>query len=175
MAMSKLAPLNLHAWIDEHRHLLKPPVGNAMIWNGNFMVMVVGGPNQRSDYHVNPGEELFYQVEGDIVLRVIQDGQPREISIKQGDLFLLPAGIPHSPQRPANTVGLVIEQRREEQANDHMRWFCNKCGAVLHDAEFHLVDLGKQLKPIIEQFNGSEELRTCKACGTVLEAPAAAR
>ncbi len=168
--MATLAPFNLKTWIDEHRDLLKPPVGNAMIWNDHFMVMVVGGPNQRADYHVNPGVELFYQVEGDIVLKVI-DGKPRDIPIKQGDIFLLPAGIPHSPQRPANTVGLVVEHAREEQQNDHLRWFCKQCGGTLYDAEFHLVDLGKQLKPIIEKFNTTKELRTCKSCGTVFEAP----
>src|SRR5262249_1852367 len=122
--MSLLAPFNLQSWIEENRHLLKPPVGNKMIWNGHFMVMWVGVPNQRADYHVNPGEELFFQVEGDIVLRVMEDGKPRDIPIRQGDIFLLPAGIPHSPQRPANTVGLVIEHRRPESANDHMRWYC---------------------------------------------------
>jgi 3-hydroxyanthranilate 3,4-dioxygenase len=166
-----LAPLNLKAWIEEHRHLLKPPVGNQLIWNSDFMVMVVGGPNQRSDYHINPGEELYYQVEGDIVLKVIEDGQPRDIPIRQGDIFLLPGGIPHSPQRPANTVGLVLEQKRAEHENDHMRWYCKKCGAVVHDAEFHLVDLGKQLKPILEQFHSNEALRTCKTCGSVHEVP----
>ena len=173
--MAGLAPFNLKSWIEENRHLLRPPVGNKMIHNGNLMIMIVGGPNQRSDYHVNPGEELFYQVEGDITLRVIEDGRPRDIPIRQGDLFLLPAGIPHSPQRPANTVGLVVEHKRPEQANDHMRWYCKQCGALLHDAEFHLVDLGKQLKPIIEEFNRDERLRTCRACGAVYEAPAPAK
>ena len=162
-----LAPFNLQGWVAEHRHLLKPPVGNAAIWNSNFLVMVVGGPNQRTDYHVNPTEELFFQVEGDIVLKVIEDGTPRDLPIRQGEMFVLPANVPHSPRRPAGTVGLVIEQARPEQANDHMRWYCPKCGALIHDAEFHLVDLGKQLKPIIEEFNGSEALRTCKSCGTV--------
>jgi 3-hydroxyanthranilate 3,4-dioxygenase len=167
--MSKLASINLKSWIAEHRHLLKPPVGNAMVWNSDFMVMVVGGPNQRSDFHVNPGEEFFYQVEGDIVLRVMEDGQAREIPIKEGDLFLLPAGVPHSPQRPANTVGLVIEHRRSDTANDHMRWYCKQCGALVYDAELHLVDLGKQLKPIIEKFRNNQELRTCKSCGAVYQ------
>jgi 3-hydroxyanthranilate 3,4-dioxygenase len=172
--MSQPTPFNLKTWIDEHRHLLKPPVGNAMVYSGEFMVMVVGGPNQRGDFHVNPTEELFFQVEGDIVLRVMDNGKPRDIPIKQGDLFLLPANIPHSPQRPANTVGLVVEHRRPEKATDHLRWYCKKCGALLFDEEFQLVDLGKQLKPIIEKFNGSEELRTCKNCHTVYEVPAKA-
>jgi 3-hydroxyanthranilate 3,4-dioxygenase len=167
--MAQLTPFNLKAWIDEHRHLLKPPVGNAMIWNGDFMVMVVGGPNQRSDFHVNPGEELYYQVEGDIVLKVRENDQVRDIPIRQGDIFLLPANVPHSPQRPANTVGLVVEMRRAPQALDHMRWYCPGCGALVHEASLHSVDLSKQLKPIIEQVRGDEKLRTCKQCQTVLE------
>ena len=167
--MRQLAALNLKSWIEEHRHLLKPPVGNALVWNEDFMVMVVGGPNQRADFHVNPGEELYYQVEGDIVLRVKEAGQLRDIPIKQGDLFLLPANVPHSPQRPANTVGLVIEHKRPEKANDHMRWYCQQCGDLVYDAEFYLVDLGKQLKPIIEEFKSNKDLRTCKGCGAVYE------
>ena len=103
-------------------------------------------------------------------LRVIEEGKAWEIPIKEGDIFLLPAGIPHSPQRPANTVGLVVEHRRPEHADDHMRWYCKQCGALVFDADFHLVDLGKQLKPIIEKFKNSPELRTCKSCGTVYPA-----
>src|SRR5947207_14374407 len=138
-----MAPFNLQGWVEANRALLKPPVGNKMIYNGGFMIMVVGGPNQRADFHVNPGEELFYQLEGDIVLRVLENGQRRDIPIRQGEMFLLPANVPHSPQRPANTVGLVVEQARPENANDHMRWFCRNCGAAVHDAEFHCVDLVK--------------------------------
>jgi 3-hydroxyanthranilate 3,4-dioxygenase len=164
-----LAPFNLQAWIAENRPLLKPPVGNKMIYNGQFMVMVVGGPNQRADFHVNPGEELFFQLEGDITLRIMEDGKPRDIPIRQGEMCVLPANVPHSPQRPAGTVGLVLEQARPADADDHLRWFCPNCGAVLHDAEFHLVDLGKQLKPIIEAFQGDRAQRTCKVCHTVFE------
>jgi 3-hydroxyanthranilate 3,4-dioxygenase len=172
--VSKLAAINLSAWIAEHRHLLKPPVGNAVVWNSNFLVMVVGGPNQRADYHVNTGEELFYQVEGDIVLRVVEDGRPRDIPIRQGDLFLLPAGVPHSPQRPANTVGLVVEQPRAASGHHHLRWYCPACGAIVYDAEFPPEDFSKQLKELIQKFNASEELRTCKACHTVHPVPAPA-
>jgi 3-hydroxyanthranilate 3,4-dioxygenase len=136
------------------------------------MVMVVGGPNQRKDFHVEDGEEFFYQVEGDITVRVIEDGQVRDVPIREGEMFLLPPGIPHSPQRPANTVGLVIERRRTEDEQDHLRWFCDKCGKELHDASFQLVDLGKQLKPIIEQFYAAEAMRTCKHCGHVMQVPA---
>ena len=174
--MSKLSPYNLKAWVEENRHLLKPPVGNKMVWkNSEFLVMVVGGPNQRKDYHVEDGDEFFYQIEGDITLKIIEDGTPSEIAIREGDIFLLPAGIPHSPQRPANTVGLVIERVRKTAEIDHLRWFCEKCGEQLYDASFPLEDLGRQLKPIIEGFFASESLRTCKKCGTVMEPPAPAR
>lgn len=160
-------PLNLTAWIDEHRHLLKPPVGNACIWNSNFLVMVVGGPNARSDYHINPGEELFYQVEGDIVLRILEEGKERDIPIRQGELFLLPAEVPHSPQRPAGTVGLVIEQPKAFTTEHHLRWYCPKCRDTLHDVAFVPVDIGKQIKEALAGFKGNESLRTCKSCGTV--------
>jgi 3-hydroxyanthranilate 3,4-dioxygenase len=165
--VTPLAPLNLHAWIDEHRHLLQPPVGNAVIWDSNFLVMIVGGPNRRGDYHINPGEELFYQLEGDIVLKVIEDGKPRDIAIKQGEIFLLPAGVPHSPQRPANTVGLVVEQPKASQKPQHLRWYCRRCNEMLHDVTFHPADLGKQIKDITESFNSDRNGRTCKACGEV--------
>lgn len=160
-----MTPFNLQGWVEANRSLLKPPVGNKMIYNGGFMIMIVGGPNQRADYHVNPGEELFYQLEGNIVLKVLEDGKPRDIPINQGEMFLLPAGIPHSPQRPANTVGLVLEQARPAEEHDHLRWYCPKCGGLVYDAQFHLVDLGVQLKPIIENFKASPQLRTCKQCG----------
>jgi 3-hydroxyanthranilate 3,4-dioxygenase len=165
--MSVPAPLNLEGWVAEHRHLLQPPVGNVCIWNSNFLVMVVGGPNRRTDYHVNPGEELFYQVEGDIVLRIIDEGAPRDVVIRQGELFLLPARVPHSPQRPAGTVGLVVEQPRAFNEDHYLRWYCPSCRAVLHESAFRPVDIGKQIKAMLEQFNGSVELRTCKACGAV--------
>jgi 3-hydroxyanthranilate 3,4-dioxygenase len=168
-----MPPINIKRWVDEHRDLLKPPVGNKMIWqDSEFMVMVVGGPNQRKDYHVEEGEEFFFQLEGDITLRIIEDGQVKDIPIREGEMFLLPPGIPHSPQRPPNTVGVVIERRRQEGEHDHLRWFCEKCGQELHDAEFQLVDLGKQLKPIIEQFYATETMRTCRHCGHVMQVPA---
>ncbi len=164
--MSVFAPINLNTWVQEHRHLLKPPVGNKPIWDGDFLVMVVGGPNQRNDYHVNPGGELFYQVEGNIVVRIIEDGKPRDVAIRQGELFLLPAGVPHSPQRPAGTVGLVVEAPRFAKGQQHLRWYCRQCNNLLHDISFEPADLGKQIKAMLEEFNSRADLKTCKACGT---------
>jgi 3-hydroxyanthranilate 3,4-dioxygenase len=167
--MAALAPFNLKAWIDDHRHFLQPPVGNACIWNSGFLVMVVGGPNQRTDYHVNPGEELFYQVEGDIILKIIEDGRPRDVPIKHGEIFLLPAKVPHSPQRPAKTVGLVVEQPRCSTEDHHLRWYCKKCQAIVYDEAFQPADIGKQIKAVIDRFRTNDALRQCKACGTIYD------
>ncbi len=170
--MSMTMPYNLKAWVEENRHLLKPPVGNKMVWQDQqFMVMVVGGPNQRKDYHVEGGEEFFYQIEGDMVLRIMEEEGSRDIPIREGEMFLLPAGIPHSPQRPAGTVGLVLERQRSKGELDHLRWYCEGCGEVLHDESFQLEDLGAQLKPVIEMFNADEKLRTCEGCGVTMEVP----
>jgi 3-hydroxyanthranilate 3,4-dioxygenase len=173
--MPSLSPYNLKAWIEENRNLLKPPVGNKMVWKDTeFQVMIVGGPNARKDYHVDPGEEFFYQIEGDITLRIIEDGKPRDVRIREGEIFLLPPNVPHSPQRGANTVGMVIERNRRSGEKDALRWHCEKCGNLLHEASFALTDLGTQLKPIIEGFFADTKLRTCKKCGTVMQPPAPA-
>jgi len=170
--MALTSPYNLHAWIEENRHLLKPPVGNKMVWkDSEIMVMIVGGPNRRKDYHVDPGEEFFYQIEGDMTLRVIEDGKPRDIVIRQGEIFLLPPWVPHSPQRSANTVGMVVERHRDQGEQDSLRWYCEQCSEVLYDSSFQLVDLGTQLKPIIENFYADAKLRTCRKCGTVMQPP----
>lgn len=170
-------PINLQAWINENRHLLKPPVGNKCIFQDkDFIVMIVGGPNARKDYHVNPTEELFYQIEGDVSVRILEDGKPREIPIKQGEMFLLPANVPHSPQRGPNTIGMVVERQRPGQ-KDHLRWVCDKCGEVIHEPTFDLVDIAAQLKKVMEEFwaPGNEALRTCKKCGHTLQPPTAAK
>ncbi len=171
--MAIIKPLNFMAWIDEHRHLLKPPVGNALVFEDtDFMVMVVGGPNSRKDYHYNEGEEFFYQLEGDISVNVIDEGKPVTIHIKEGEIFLLPPRTPHSPQRPANTVGLVIERKREQKELDAFMWFCENCGEKLYEEFLPLTNIVTQLPPLFERFYGNIENCTCAKCGTVIEAPA---
>ena len=167
------SPLNLKQWIDEHRHLLKPPVGNQMVYRDNkdFIVMVVGGPNSRKDYHFEDGEELFYQLEGDITVKTIQDGKNVDVHIREGEMFLLPPHIPHSPQRPAGTIGLVIERNRTEKEIDSCLWFCEKCANKLHEAQFHLKDIVEQLPKVMNAFYENLELRTCRNCGHVMEPP----
>jgi 3-hydroxyanthranilate 3,4-dioxygenase len=164
--MSRLQTLNFKKWIDEHRHLLKPPVGNQQIWQDReFMVTVVGGPNSRTDYHVNEGEEFFYQLEGDIVLKVFDEGKFSDLHIREGEIFLLPPKVPHSPQRPAGTVGLVIERKRRSGEFDGFIWYCPHCQIEMHSEFIPLTDIVKDLPPVFERFYGNAEKSTCKKCG----------
>ena len=161
-----LPPINFSQWIEEHRDLLRPPVCNKVIWqDADFIVMVVGGPNSRTDYHYDEGPEFFYQVEGDMVLRVMEDGRPRDICIAQGEVFLLPPRVPHSPQRFENTVGLVIERKRFEGEQDGLMWYCESCNHKLYEEYFQLTNIETQLPPVFERFYASEEHRSCDACG----------
>ena len=172
--MSNLvSPLNFKQWIDEHRDLLKPPVGNKCVWDdGDFIVMVVGGPNSRKDYHYNETPEFFYQLEGDIVLKIIDDGEPREVPIKEGDIYLLPPKVPHSPQRPANTIGLVIESKRPADMQDALQWYCESCNAKLYEESFRLDNIVVDLPKIFEHFYSDESKRTCSKCQAIMEPPA---
>ena len=166
------APINLQAWIDEHRHLLKPPVGNKVVFDGDFIVMVVGGPNARTDYHYDEGAEWFYQLEGEMVLRIQEDDAVRDIPIRAGETFLLPPRVPHSPQRMANSIGLVIELKRLPHEQDGLLWFCEQCNAKLYEEYFQLQDIERDFPPVFDRFYSSVELRTCKSCDHVNPAPA---
>lgn len=166
-------PFNLRLWIDQNRDLLKPPVGNKNLYvdAGDFIVMIVGGPNARKDYHYNETEELFYQLEGDILVKIQEEGKAVEVPIKAGEMFLLPARTPHSPIRPAGSVGLVIEAvRKDREMKDGLLWFCENCNHKLHETYFVLENIEKDFLPRFKSFYGSEELRTCSNCGTVMEA-----
>jgi 3-hydroxyanthranilate 3,4-dioxygenase len=171
--MGKFSTLNFKQWIDEHRHLLKPPVGNKQVWTqtGDFIVMVVGGPNQRTDYHYNETEEFFYQLEGDMVLKVQDDGKNVDIPIREGDIFLLPAKVPHSPRREAGSVGLVIERVRSAGMRDGLQWYCPQCNDKLYEEYFDMTDIVNQMQPVFEKFYASEDLRTCNSCRHVLAVP----
>lgn len=172
--MSNFSTLNFKKWIEENRHLLKPPVGNKQVYldTEDFIVMVVGGPNERTDYHYNESEEFFYQLEGNMVLRVQEDGKPVDIPINEGEIFLLPAKVPHSPQRQENTVGLVIEKVRQEGMTDGLQWYCQNCNSKIYEEYFFLENIVSQMQPVFERFYASEEARTCDSCGTVMEKPA---
>ncbi len=165
-------PFNLKSWINENRHLLKPPVSNKNLYpeGSDYIVMVVGGPNARKDYHYNETEELFYQLEGDINVRIQENGKAVDIPIKAGEMFLLPPKTPHSPMRTEGSVGLVIERKRDgTDYTDGLLWFCDKCNHKLHEVYFPLKNIEKDFIPNFRSFYANEDLRTCSECGHVME------
>ena len=167
-----LPPINFKSWIEENRHLLKPPVGNKVVYEDTeLIIMVVGGPNTRKDYHIDEGEEFFYQLEGGIVLRIMENGKPKDLAINEGEIFLLPPKVPHSPQRFKNTVGLVVERKRRKGELDAFQWYCDECNELLYEEYFQLTDIVKQLPPIFEGFWNNNTARSCKSCSAYLEKP----
>lgn len=167
-------PFNLQKWIDENRDQLKPPIGNKCVYTeaNDMIVMVVGGPNSRRDFHYNEGEELFLQMEGDIVLKIAENEKIVDVHIREGDMFLLPGRTLHSPRRPADTIGIVVETSRTEGQKDGCVWFCESCDQKVYEAYFELKEpkeIVTKLGAITEQFNASKDMRTCSNCGDVLD------
>lgn len=165
-----LAAFNFSDWIDRHAHVLKPPVGNKQVFveAGDLIVMVVGGPNARTDYHDDPHEEFFYQLRGNMILKVMEDGKARDVPIREGEILLLPGHVRHSPQRPEpGSVGLVVEKVRSADTIDGFEWFCPKCDALVHRVEVNVKDIAADLPPLFEKFYASQAARTCRNCGHV--------
>lgn len=172
--MTPFSTLNLHKWIEDNREHLKPPVSNKQLFteSKDVILFVSGGPNTRNDYHVNPTEELFYQLKGDIAVRVrpLDGSAPRDVIVREGELFLLPQWVPHRPQRPAGTVGLIVEFPRPVGRLDQLRWYCDSCDALVHQAQWQLKKIDEDLKIIMEAFwGGPVEQRTCQKCKRVIE------
>lgn len=137
MSEQELQVINIMKWIKENQRNFQPPVCNKLMHNGQLVVMFVGGPNKREDYHIEEGEEVFYQIKGDMCVKIIENGEHKDIYIKEGEIFILPARIPHSPQRNADTVGLVIERKRSQKEIDAVRWFVPGSTNVLYEKWFH--------------------------------------
>ncbi|KAH7923310.1 3-hydroxyanthranilic acid dioxygenase [Leucogyrophana mollusca] len=170
--MPLLPPINLPRWLESNAHLLKPPVNNFCLYREkDFVIMAVGGPNERNDYHVNQTEEWFYQYKGGMLLRVVDGNEFRDIRIEEGEMFLLPGNTPHNPVRFADTIGIVIERTRPDHLDDSLQWYCrnpvHETPTIITKETFHVTDLGTQLKPVIQRWIGDENLRKCKLCGTV--------
>lgn len=166
-------PFNLQEWLEENRNILKPPVGNKNLYKdaGDYIVMIVAGPNARKDYHYNETEELFYQLEGNIEVHIQENGKKKTFKLGPGDMYLHPAGVPHSPERHEGSIGLVIERKRDQlDVKDGLIWYCDNCNHKLYEAYFELHDIEKDFLSHFETFYGSEALRTCEKCGAVMEA-----
>jgi 3-hydroxyanthranilate 3,4-dioxygenase len=174
--MRALIPININQWIEANRQLLRPPVGNKVVYqDGEFVIMVVGGPNARKDFHVDPAEEFFYQLHGDMLLKTMQEGRAVDVPIRAGEILLLPPRVPHSPQRGADTVGLVIERERRAGELDGFQWYCENCGNLLYEEFIALSDIEKDLPPLFERFYASAARRTCGRCHAVMPRPTGAR
>lgn len=168
--MSELPPvIDFAGWIDDHRHLLKPPVNNrTMALGTDFIVQVVGGPNKRTDFHFDPYEEWFFQIKGDMHVIVMTEDGPRTVHIRQGETWLLPGETPHSPQRPdPESIGLVIERVRAEGTLERFQWYCVECDALVHEIELQVRDIVADLPPVFEQFYADETARKCSRCGAM--------
>jgi 3-hydroxyanthranilate 3,4-dioxygenase len=171
--MPAAMPFNLQQWIHQNRDMLKPPVGNKLLFeDSTFIIMAVGGPNSRKDFHHDPSEEFFFQVQGDMLLKTLQDGRLTDVPIREGEVYLLPAEVPHSPRRPAGSVGIVVERRRSAHELDGFSWYCENCGNRLYIERVAVRDIESQLPEIFARFFSNLQHRTCSVCGTVMQVPA---
>lgn len=173
--MAILKPFNLNKWIEENRDSLKPPVANKNLYpeGTDYIVMIVAGPNARKDYHFNETEELFYQLEGNITVKIQEDGKPVEVNLGPGDMFLLPPNIPHNPVREAGSIGLVVERvRKGTGMKDGLLWFCDHCNTKLHERYFELENVEKDFLPVFREFYENEKFRTCPNCSKTMETDA---
>ncbi len=163
-------PINFPEWLNENQHLLKPPVGNQQIFKASedFVVMIVGGPNARTDFHVDPYEEYFYQIKGNMHVKVMTGTGPKDVHITEGSMWVLPRNTPHSPQRPEpGSVGLVVERVREEGTLEKFQWYCQNCHNLVHQVELQVRSIVDDLPPLFQAFYEDETARTCARCGTV--------
>jgi len=170
--MGVMPPINLAEWVEQNRDQLKPPVGNKYLYSGrDFFVMVIAGPNARNDFHITASEEYFFQVKGEITVRIREDGRIKDYKLREGDTFFIPPNVPHSPQRPPGTIGVVVERVRPSGEMEHLVFYCEKCGELVHDIEFDCKDIVEHFRDTMEAFWKDDHRRTCKCCGTLVEKP----
>jgi 3-hydroxyanthranilate 3,4-dioxygenase len=161
--------INFQHWVIENEGMLRPPVNNQAMFTGDdFIVQVVGGPNQRTDFHVDPYEEWFYQLEGDMHVNVVTDDGVKTVHVREGETWLLPGNLPHSPQRPnPGSIGLVIERIREDGVLEKFQWYCENCGELVHEVELQVTNIVADLPPVFDAFYNDRDARTCRGCGAL--------
>lgn len=170
VASSVQAPLNLNAWIEENRHLFKPPVSNRYVYDGrDFFVMVIMGPNARNDFHQVDSEEFFYQLKGDIKVRIREGDRIVDHLVREGETFFIPANVIHAPVRPPETLGLVVERRRPPGETEHVIFYCPNCEALVEDIHFDCADIVQAFSQAMLDFWKDDARRTCKDCGAKVE------
>jgi len=163
-----LQGFNLQKWIDENRGQWGQ---RRVIWqNSDFIAFVTRGPNRRKDFHVNPGDEIFYQIEGELNLFYLGADNERKLArLKAGELFLLPGHIPHSPRRGEGSWTFVIERTRRPEEMDRFIWPCEKCGHRLYETAVRFDDPGDAVAQATNAMKSDPKLATCDRCGEVLE------
>jgi 3-hydroxyanthranilate 3,4-dioxygenase len=165
-------PINLKNWIEENREKFKPPVSNRYLYDGrDFFVMVIKGPNARNDFHLVDSEEYFYQLKGDIKVRVREGERIVDHIVREGETFFIPPSVPHSPQRPPDTIGVVVERRRPPGKMEHVIFYCENCGALVEDIHFDCADIVQHFSQAMLEFWNDDARRTCKKCGRKVEQP----
>lgn len=165
-------PLKLNAWIEENRHLFKPPVSNRYVYDGrDFFVIVIMGPNARNDFHQVDSEEFFYQLKGDIKVRIREGDRITNHLVREGETFFIPPNVPHAPVRPPNTLGLVVERRRPPGEREHVIFYCDRCEALVEDIHFDCADIVQALSQAMLDFWADEARRICKNCGQKVQKP----
>jgi 3-hydroxyanthranilate 3,4-dioxygenase len=165
-------PFDLMGWIAANRHLMRPPVGNKYLYSGkDFFIMIVAGPNARNDFHMTSSEEFFYQLKGDVTVRLREGNRIVDHRIREGEVFFIPPNVPHSPQRGPDTLGLVVERRRPAGETEHLMFFCEKCEELVYDKEFDCKDIVEHFSRAMEEFWADPKLSTCKTCGTRVMKP----
>ena len=171
-------PFSLNRWIEDHRDELRPPVANKQVWReADMIVMIVGGGNERNDFHDDPREEFFHQLKGDMQLWLWpeQGSEPFPMTIAEGEIYLLPPNVRHSPQRPdPDSIGLVVEYQRQPGELDGFEWVCFNCAHLVHRVEVQVQAIDKDLPPLFQAFDADEAARICPNCG-VLHPGTAAR
>ncbi len=168
--MEPLSTYHLKRWVDKNKDYFNPPLrtNKLLVKHKDFLVMILRGPNSRLDFHIEPGDEFFYQLEGDMELHLKPEGERREVvRIREGEIFLCPGGLAHSPRRPENSWGLVIERQRRTEEKEEFAWFCERCDALVLSRTVNQGDIPAQVKAVYQEFNDNENLRTCRGCGYV--------
>ncbi len=166
-ATSVAPPINIMKWVEANRDKLRPPVGNKYLYDGNdFFVMVIGGPNARNDFHQTNSEEYFFQLKGDIIVRILEGGEIKDVIVREGETFFIPSNVPHGPTRPPGTIGIVVERRRPPGETEHQQFYCRNCGQLVYDKEFDCKDIVEYFAQSMEEFWADSGLNTCKNCGT---------
>ena len=137
------------------------------------LAFVARGREYRSEFHINPSEELMYQIKGEMRLHYrTPDGKEDVAVLREGSVIHTPAGVPHSPRFPPDAYALIVERKRRPGEIDRFHWYCPKCDNFLHEEVFVVHDYkADPVSQAYRNFFGSEVFRTCKKCGHVMPAP----